>query len=117
MGTVSRATAGRNIGHRLLAPSYDPEMHGRVVRIDDKGFGFVQPQGSAEHFYFHRDAGQSENAFRAMLGQPVRFEITATENGPRATGVVLAAESPGSQTRRFVRSGTSRRIPSDSVDM
>jgi CspA family cold shock protein len=55
-------------------------------KVDDKGFGFIQREGSDKDLFFHATAcnGEFENLHE---GQRVQFEEGHGEKGPRAENV------------------------------
>jgi cold shock CspA family protein len=68
-------------------------LDGKVVRIDPRGFGFVQAASGGEAFFFQKTTAQSWKDFRAMLGQSVRFEVSATLKGVRAVEIYVTGPS------------------------
>lgn len=66
---------------------------GTVARfMDDKGFGFIQPdQGEKDVFVHHSAIGGS--GFKTLAqGQRVEFELVQDPKGPRAENVELLNE-------------------------
>lgn len=60
---------------------------GTIKTKTDKGFGFIQVEGSADVF-FHSSAcnGQFENL---SVDQRVMFDVEQGEKGPKASNVTL----------------------------
>ena len=56
--------------------------------IDDKGFGFIQPdEGDKEVFVHHTDI-QMEGFKSLSTGQRVQYDVTEESKGPKASNVV-----------------------------
>ncbi len=64
---------------------------GTIVRLMDKGFGFISDEGGVEHF-FHQSAVQGAAFETLREGQRVEFTIEESTKGPRA-GEVRVIES------------------------
>lgn len=64
-------------------------MEGTIKRLNDKGFGFITPEGADKDVFFHRNdlAGVEFNALHE--GDKVSFEKEASEKGPKAVNVTL----------------------------
>jgi uncharacterized membrane protein YsdA (DUF1294 family)/cold shock CspA family protein len=55
---------------------------GKLVHWDDeKGFGFVAPEGDGKHFFVHIRAFPGHGFRKPMLGDTVSFEPTVDEEG------------------------------------
>ena len=55
--------------------------------VNDRGFGFIAAEDGKEYF-FHRSGLDSSLNFDSLNGgEPVSFEIEASDKGPRATRV------------------------------
>ncbi|GAC1655270.1 MAG: cold-shock protein [Candidatus Dormibacteraceae bacterium] len=55
--------------------------------VNDRGFGFIAAEDGKEYF-FHRSGLDSSINFDSLNGgEPVTFEIEASDKGPRATRV------------------------------
>ncbi len=55
--------------------------------VSDKGFGFIQADGSDGDMFFHMSEVQ-ETTFEALTeGQSVEYEVGEGPKGPRATSV------------------------------
>ena len=66
-------------------------MNGTIKRVTrDRGFGFIRGEDGNEYF-FHRSELRGGLAFDELEeGQPVRFEPSQGDKGPRATNIVPA---------------------------
>ena len=55
---------------------------------DEKGFGFIQPDGEARDAFVHHTNIQG-NGFRSLAqGQKVEFDLITGEKGPAAQNVL-----------------------------
>ena len=60
---------------------------GTIVRfIQDKGFGFIKPEGSEQEVFFHHTAFEGD----PREGQEVEFDVEQSDKGPRASNVRAA---------------------------
>ena len=66
---------------------------GTVARfMDDKGFGFIQPDRGGKDVFVHHSAIQS-SGFRSLTqGARVEFDLVQDPKGPRAENVVTIDE-------------------------
>ena len=69
---------------------------GTIKRLQDRGFGFIAPDGAAprgEDVFFHRSSVEGEDFDRLQEGQRVSFEVEPDPRNPsrqRAVHVRLA---------------------------
>ena len=66
-------------------------MKGKIVQWnDEKGFGFITPEGSGEDLFAHFSAIQM-NGFKTLKeGQKVAFEIAQGPKGKQALNITEA---------------------------
>lgn len=65
-------------------------MNGTIKTLNEKGYGFITPEGGAKDVFFHNSAlvGASFNDLK--VGDAVTFETEDSEKGPRAANVQRA---------------------------
>ena len=65
-------------------------QNGTIVRIMDKGFGFISREGEDKDLFFHANevSGTEFNDLRE--GDSVTFEVVDGPKGPSATNVARA---------------------------
>lgn len=64
-------------------------MKGKIIRIlADKSFGFIRGEDRVEYF-FHASALKNFMFSQAQIGDPVTFENTEGQKGPRAEDIYL----------------------------
>ena len=55
---------------------------------DDKGFGFITPDGGGKDLFAHFSEIQSTGGFRSLAeGQKVEFEVKQGQKGPQASTI------------------------------
>jgi CspA family cold shock protein len=54
---------------------------------DQKGYGFITPDGGGRDLFVHHTAIQAEGFRTLSEGQAVEFEVQEDVKGPRATNV------------------------------
>ena len=54
---------------------------------DDKGYGFIRPDGGGKDVFVHHSVIQMEGFKSLKRGDRVQFEITEDPKGPRASNV------------------------------
>lgn len=65
-------------------------MKGAIKRINEKGFGFITPEGGDKDVFFHANDCTAGNFKEMHEGDAVNFEMGDSPKGPKATGVTLA---------------------------
>jgi len=60
---------------------------GTVVRLMDKGFGFVSVEGMEKDLFFHLNELQNVEFDDLKQGDKVTFEVTEGPKGPQASNV------------------------------
>jgi CspA family cold shock protein len=55
---------------------------------DQKGYGFITPEGGSKDVFVHHSGIQGDNFKSLQEGQLVEFEVTSGRKGPQATNVV-----------------------------
>jgi len=63
---------------------------GTIVRIMDKGYGFIKTDDSDKDLFFHSNEVQNTDFNSLKEGDSVEFEITEGEKGPQAVHVNCA---------------------------
>ena len=65
-------------------------MFGKVANLRmDKGFGFINPTGETDSYFFHKSACQDVSFEDLRIGTKVTFEPTNGPKGLRAENVEL----------------------------
>lgn len=66
-------------------------QNGNIVRLMDKGFGFIKYEGSDKDLFFHAsELVEGTNFDELKEGDAVTFELTEGDKGPQATQVARA---------------------------
>ncbi len=60
---------------------------GKIVRLTDRGFGFISREGADKDLFFHSKELQNVQFDELKVGDQVQFEVTQTPKGPSATKV------------------------------
>ena len=68
-------------------------MKGSIVRIQDKGFGFIKPDEGDRDVFFHASAVVDVTFDDLNPGDPVMFDVEEGPKGPSATNVRPATGS------------------------
>ena len=62
-------------------------MKGSIVRLQDKGFGFIKPESGDKDVFFHASALVEVSFDDLREGDVVTFEVTEGPKGPAAANV------------------------------
>ena len=72
-------------------PMEESMSKGRVKYFNDlKGWGFITSEDTEQDIFVHYSAIKMEGFKTLKEGQEVQYELTKTEQGPRALNVTLA---------------------------
>ena len=61
---------------------------GKIARLMDKGFGFIQVEGRDKDLFFHMNDLQNVDFDSLKEGDEVEFEIVQTDKGDSAIDIV-----------------------------
>ena len=67
-------------------------QEGTIVRIMEKGFGFISREGEEKDLFFHSNELVDVEFNDLKEGQKVTFEVADGPKGPNATKVSLVQE-------------------------
>jgi len=62
-------------------------QQGTIVRLMDKGYGFISVEGQEKDLFFHSNELQNADFNSLKEGDKVEFEITEGQKGPQASNV------------------------------
>jgi len=62
-------------------------QEGKIVRLTDKGFGFITRDGETKDLFFHANELQNVTFDELREGDEVTFEVGNNEKGPFATNI------------------------------
>lgn len=62
-------------------------MEGTIKRLNDRGFGFITPEGEDKDVFFHRNDLASADFNDLNEGDKVTFDKEDSEKGPKAVNV------------------------------
>lgn len=66
-------------------------MKGTIKKkVEDKGFGFIEQEGSQDDIFFHASACEGVTFDALKEGDEVEFGVSQGDKGPRATNLQLA---------------------------
>lgn len=74
-------------------------MTGTIVRLNDKGFGFIKPDDGGDRDVFFHARSLAEGLMYDDLreGDAVTFDVEDTEKGPNAVNVARGAAAPAAE--------------------
>ena len=64
-------------------------MEGTIKRLNDRGFGFITPEGEDKDVFFHRNDLVDVDFNDLNEGDKVTFEKEASDKGPKGVNVTL----------------------------
>jgi CspA family cold shock protein len=64
-------------------------MEGIIKKLNEKGFGFITPEGADKDVFFHRNDLVDADFDNLREGDKVTFEQEDSEKGPKAVKVTL----------------------------
>jgi CspA family cold shock protein len=64
-------------------------MKGTIKRLNEKGFGFITPEGASQDIFFHANDCTDRNFKEMQEGQTVSFDEGDSPKGKKATNVIL----------------------------
>jgi CspA family cold shock protein len=62
---------------------------GTIVRIMDKGYGFIKTDGMEKDLFFHSNELQNARFDDLKEGMKVEFEVAEGQKGPQAVKVTV----------------------------
>jgi CspA family cold shock protein len=62
---------------------------GTIVRIMDKGYGFIKTEGMEKDLFFHSNELQNARFDDLKEGMKVEFEVADGQKGPQAVKVTI----------------------------
>ncbi len=63
-------------------------MKGSIIRLQDRGFGFIKPEDGGDDVFFHASALVELTFDDLSEGDAVTYDVEAGPKGPAATNVV-----------------------------
>ncbi|HZX50064.1 MAG TPA: cold shock domain-containing protein [Candidatus Paceibacterota bacterium] len=63
---------------------------GTIVRLTDRGFGFISREGQEKDLFFHSNELRGVEFNELRVGDKVTFEVAESPKGPNATNVSRA---------------------------
>ena len=73
-------------------------MKGSIVRLQDKGFGFIKPEDGEKDVFFHASAIVEGSFDDLKEGDTVTFDVEEGPKGPAATNVAIASGDSASDS-------------------
>jgi len=64
-------------------------MEGVIKKLNDRGFGFITPEGEEKDLFFHQSDLVDADFNSLNEGDKVTFEKEDSEKGPKAVKVTL----------------------------
>ena len=64
-------------------------MEGTIKNLNEKGFGFITPEGESKDVFFHRNDLVDVDFSDLNTGQKVTFSTESSDKGPKAVNVAL----------------------------
>ena len=64
-------------------------MEGIIKKLNEKGFGFITPEGADKDLFFRRNDLVDVDFNSLREGDKVTFNQEDSEKGPKATGVTV----------------------------
>ena len=64
-------------------------MEGIIKKLNEKGFGFITPEGEDKDVFFHRNDLVDADFDSLNEGDKVTFDIEEGQKGPAATNVTV----------------------------
>lgn len=64
-------------------------MEGIIKKLNEKGFGFITPEGESKDVFFHRNDLVDVDFDSLSEGNTVTFDKEDSEKGPKAVNVTL----------------------------
>lgn len=62
-------------------------MKGSIIRLQDRGFGFIKPEDGGDDVFFHASALVELTFDDLKEGDTVTYDVEAGPKGPAATNV------------------------------
>ena len=67
-------------------------MEGTIKKLNERGFGFITPEGEDKDVFFHSTALVDTEFENLNEGDKVTFEKEDSDKGPKAVNVTLVTE-------------------------